>query len=52
MSERTNPNPAVYVILPPELRAKLDARVKAERRKLAVIVETALEAYLSKPAAK
>lgn len=42
----------MYVILPPELRAKLDARVKQERRKLAVIVETAIEEYLSKPAAK
>jgi len=49
MSERTNPNPPVYVILPAELRARLDERVKAERRKLAVVVETAIEAYLAKP---
>jgi predicted transcriptional regulator len=46
MTKRKSPTP-IYVRPTPELRERLDARAKAERRTLAAVVTQALEQYLT-----
>jgi predicted transcriptional regulator len=51
MTKRKPPTP-IYVRPTPELRERLDARAKAERRTVRAIVEAALAVYLQTPVSR
>ena len=47
-TKKQNKNPPLYVVLPEDLRARLDKQVDVERRTLAAVVMVAIEQYLAK----